>query len=368
MTLPTAINISKALESLDKLEHDVKNAPSFKVLNSAAATAAAMQKTFKPVKEVADRAGEIWTIAEIKLAEELEKLPKAIGTRNQITGKASGKGNPHGKRKAILTGGAEIEPPVSAPTLAELGVDKKRSSRAKQLKAIPKKQRDNYIVELKKEGKGITPDAILKKNKEGNRKKKRASYSARVYSGKDINNLTTLIETGQKFGTIYADPPWTFKVYSDKGKDRSAERHYDTMSLKAIAALPVAELADDNCTLLLWAIMPELPGALEIIKAWGFTFKTVGFVWVKQNKSGEGLFTGMGYWTRANAEMCLLATKGSPTRLHMDVHQIIMAPIGKHSEKPDEVRSRIERLVPGPYLELFARTSAEKWTTWGNEI
>jgi N6-adenosine-specific RNA methylase IME4 len=89
---------------------------------------------------------------------------------------------------------------------------------------------------------------------------------------------------------------------------------------------------------------------------------------VKQNKSGEGLFSGMGYWTRSNSEICILATRGAPKRLATDVHQIIMAPVGEHSRKPDEARSRIEQLVGGPYLELFARGKARPgWDTWGNE-
>jgi len=80
------------------------------------------------------------------------------------------------------------------------------------------------------------------------------------------------------------------------------------------------------------------------------------------------LFTGMGFWTRANAELCLFATKGKPKRDAMDVHQVIMSPVSEHSKKPDEARSRIERLLPGPYLELYGREVHENWTVWGNEI
>jgi N6-adenosine-specific RNA methylase IME4 len=89
---------------------------------------------------------------------------------------------------------------------------------------------------------------------------------------------------------------------------------------------------------------------------------------VKQNRGGEGLHTGMGYWTRANAEVCLLATRGNPLRLDMGVHQVVMAPVAEHSEKPDEVRRRIERLLAGPYLKLFARAERPGWVTWGNEV
>jgi N6-adenosine-specific RNA methylase IME4 len=114
--------------------------------------------------------------------------------------------------------------------------------------------------------------------------------------------------------------------------------------------------------------MPELPGAIEVMKAWGFQYKTAGFCWVKENRSGDGLFWGMGYWTRANAELCLLGTKGAPKRHARDVHQVIMSPVGEHSRKPEETHVRIERLVTGPYLELYARRPMAGWTVWGNDI
>jgi len=196
----------------------------------------------------------------------------------------------------------------------------------------------------------------------------RADYEARADHGANIGDLVAMAEAGQKFAAIYADPPWEFKVYSGKGKQRSAERYYDTSSVEAIKALPIEKLAAEDCVLCMWAVSPELPGALEVIKAWGFEYKTIGFGWVKQNRGGEGLFTGMGYWTRANLECSLLATRGAPMRLAMDVHQIVTTPIGEHSAKPGEVRSRIQRLLAGPYLELFARQATPGWTSWGNEL
>ena len=114
--------------------------------------------------------------------------------------------------------------------------------------------------------------------------------------------------------------------------------------------------------------MPQLPEALKVIESWGFTYKTAGFTWVKQNKVGPGFKWGMGYWTRSNAELCLLATKGTPTRLAKDVEQLVIAPVGAHSSKPSIVPDRIERLVAGPYLEMFARRPRKNWTVWGNEV
>ena len=109
----------------------------------------------------------------------------------------------------------------------------------------------------------------------------------------------------KKYKVIYADPPWAYKVWSKKGAGRSAESHYPTMDIAAIKALPVGELADKDCALFLWITFPMLREAWGVMDAWGFTFKTVAFVWIKQCRKSDGLFTGMGYWTRANAEICL---------------------------------------------------------------
>ena len=176
-----------------------------------------------------------------------------------------------------------------------------------------------------------------------------------------------------KFGAILADPAWSFRVWSeDTGAGRSPSAHYDTMSMADLAALPVADCAADDCALFCWACWPSFPEALEVIRSWGFTYKTIALVWVK----GEGLplfpddiktQVGMGYWTRANTEPCILATRGSPKRLHADVRQVIIDRRREHSRKPDDVHRRIERLVAGPYLDLFARAPRAGWTTWGNE-
>lgn len=130
----------------------------------------------------------------------------------------------------------------------------------------------------------------------------------------------------KKYRVIYADPPWTFSTYSEKGKGRSAEAYYDCMSLDDIKKLPVAQWAADDAILLLWVTDPLLEKAFEVIRAWGFTYKTVGFYWVKLNRSGTGFFTGLGFWTRANPEQCLLATRGNPKRKSADVPKLVVAP------------------------------------------
>ena len=171
-----------------------------------------------------------------------------------------------------------------------------------------------------------------------------------------------------KYNVIYADPPWTFKTYSSKGKDRSPEKHYSVMSFKDICNMPVGNIARDNSVLLMWAIDPLLDKAFEVIKAWGFTYKTVAFTWAKLNKTKPGFFTGLGYWTRGNPEMCLLATKGKPKRLSKSVPQLVVEQRREHSRKPDIMYQHIENLLEGPYIELFARQKRNGWDSWGNEV
>ena len=170
-----------------------------------------------------------------------------------------------------------------------------------------------------------------------------------------------------KYGAILCDPPWTFKTYSEKGKGRSAEQHYDCMTHEKLYELDLTYHALPDCALFLWTTDPMLPRALDVLENWGFQYKTVAFTWVKQNRDGSP-FTGMGYWTRANPEMCLLGTRGKPKRINKDVRQLIVAPRREHSRKPDEIYERIERLVGGPYLEMFARQQRPGWDQFGNEV
>lgn len=170
------------------------------------------------------------------------------------------------------------------------------------------------------------------------------------------------------FGAIHADPPWHFETWSAKGYGRHAIQHYDTMSVSQIMALPVLDLASGNSVLFLWITWPMLEHGLRVIEAWGFKYKTCAFSWTKPNSTNNGVWKGTGYWTRANSEVCLLATYGRPKRLNSDVAQAIIEPRRQHSRKPDCVLERIERLVNGPYVDLFARSSTRPgWHYWGKE-
>jgi N6-adenosine-specific RNA methylase IME4 len=189
-----------------------------------------------------------------------------------------------------------------------------------------------------------------------------------------------IYNTDKKYQIIYADPPWS---YRDKGCEGAAAAQYDTMSVADIAALPVKKIADKTAVLFLWATYPKMEEALQLIKAWGFTYKSIAFQWVKLNKRinldtfqittvgsllKKACFFGLGRWTRGNTECCLIATKGKPRRVSASVGQLVFAPLGRHSEKPAEVREKIIQLVGDlPRIELFARQAAEGWDCWGDE-
>jgi len=172
----------------------------------------------------------------------------------------------------------------------------------------------------------------------------------------------------KKYNIIYADPAWS---YTDKSLNRGgAARHYKTLTDNEINNLPIKDIADKDCILFLWATFPKIQEALEVINAWGFLYKTNGFTWIKKNKKQINTnFWGMGRWTRSNAEICLIATKGNPKRINAGIHSVIETPIERHSKKPDIVRDKIVELVGDlPRIELFAREEADGWDSWGNEL
>ena len=171
----------------------------------------------------------------------------------------------------------------------------------------------------------------------------------------------------KKYNIIYADPPWQ---YRDRSLNRGgAERHYTTMNEEDIANLNIKDITDENCILFIWTTFPKLFDTEKIIKEWGFTYKTLGFVWIKKNKKSLTNFWGMGSWTRSNPEICLIAIKGNPKRISASVHSVIESPIEKHSKKPDIVKDKIIELVGDlPRIELFARQTTDGWDVWGNEV
>jgi len=183
----------------------------------------------------------------------------------------------------------------------------------------------------------------------------------------------------KKYKIIYADPPWQYKDKSSAGK-RGVHYKYPLMDIEDIKNLPIKNIIDNDCILFLWVTFPLLQEGLDVISAWGFSYKTCGFTWIKSNKregsnqpklfdTGLDDFIGMGNWTRSNAELCLIGVKGKLKRINTNIRQILYHPIMKHSKKPPIVRDKIVKLCGDlPRCELFARQKTEDWDIWGNEI
>lgn len=184
-----------------------------------------------------------------------------------------------------------------------------------------------------------------------------------------------IFDTDKKYKVIYADPPWEYRQFGSKTNFRGmAKQHYQTMSTEAICNIPVRQIATDDALCFMWATFPNIGEALQVMSAWGFEYKTAAFVWVKTNKKSDSLFWGMGAYTRANAEVCLLGiskgTKASEVVKNHGVHQIIMDKVGRHSEKPQDARDRIIELLGDDCskIELFARQEVPEWDCWGDEV
>ncbi len=173
----------------------------------------------------------------------------------------------------------------------------------------------------------------------------------------------------KKYSIIYADPPWS---YNDKmtGHSFSLDHEYETQDIEWIKSLPVRDICEKDCLLFLWVVSPQLQEGLDVLKAWGFEYKTLGFCWVKEyHPQSLAIVKNLGHYTMGGVELCLIGRKGKPQRIAKNISQVLYAPRGRHSQKPEEARKRIVQLMGDiPRIELFAREKTEGWDVWGNEV
>lgn len=184
-----------------------------------------------------------------------------------------------------------------------------------------------------------------------------------------MNIVVDIYSTDRKYNIIYAAPPWKYNTWRDG--EGTAEKHYPTMKVEEIVNMKdtIKKISEKDCILFLWVTFPCLLDGIRVIKEWGFRYKTCGFNWIKRNKVSDTWFFGLGYWTRANSEICLLATKGTIKRKSNKVSQVVDTHIEEHSKKPAIVRDKIIELVGDlPRIELFARQTADGWDSWGDEV
>lgn len=197
------------------------------------------------------------------------------------------------------------------------------------------------------------------------REEKKAEVKRRIEDYSKVQTgVIDIKKPEKKYNIVYADPPWR---YWESGNKNQSE-HYTTMTIEDICKLPVKDIIAEDSVLFLWVTYPILHEAFKVIESWGFKYSTAGFVWIKRNKNADTPFFGCGAWTRANSELCLIATRGHIQRLDATISQVIESPIEEHSKKPDIVRDLIEKLVGKlPRVELFCRNPKDGWDVWGNE-
>lgn len=263
---------------------------------------------------------------------------------------------PAGRPKII---GSDEEPIIRPATLADIGIDKKLSMRSQRLAAVDSEDFEREMSEWRwrseSEQARVSLD-ILKRNAKAEKTQERRDEVDT--NGCKVEDLNLLINAGRKFGCIYADPPW---LYDNQGTRAATSNHYDGLTVDELCALPIGDLAATDAHLHLWTTNGFLFECDRIIKAWGFEFRS-SFIWVKPQ-------IGIGNYWRNSHEILLTAIRGNAKRFaDKSLKSWLECDRGAHSAKPEIVRHMIEKASPGPFLELFARSPADGWTVWGNQI
>lgn len=260
---------------------------------------------------------------------------------------------PQNKLKGLKNATSPHDGETKTSILKQAGI--KHHERYESISNLPEEEFEAHIKNVKKSNEELTTIGLLKLARTVEHKKK-VKKIKEDFEASELPN--------KKYSIIYADPPWEY--YAGGLKNQSG--YYKNMPLDEIIAMPVKNITNDDCILFLWVTFPMLQECFKVIESWGFQYSTCGFVWVKMNKNENTPFFGLGNWTRSNAEVCLIATKGSIKRMDASISQILMTRIEEHSKKPDILRHKIVDLVGDlPRIELFARTKTEGWDVWGNE-
>jgi N6-adenosine-specific RNA methylase IME4 len=332
--IPTSVPAAR--RALAAMERDVDSAATYDEIRRLERRAEALKALFAEYEEVRRDAERVVLVARHRIGAELRAAPVNKGGRPSET---------------IARGET-----VSPPTLAEQVGSACRGVRLKQLAGLSRSELLSAAASLWEAGKEATQTAVLGLLRGPQQRERRAEREAEL-------GAQQMALPSKRYGVLSVDPPWRFSVYSeDTGQGRAAEAHYPTMALGDIAGIDVSSIAADDCVLFLWAPAPTLPEALEILKAWGFAYRT-HCVWMKDK-------IGLGFWFRNQHEILIVAVKGDvPAPAHgTQWSSVIEAPRGAHSVKPDVFYELIEAYFPSlPKIELFARRRRQGWDCWGNE-
>lgn len=310
----------------------------------------AAAETVEEVKQVAD------------VAEAARAYAKRVGSSTELINRAVAIKLMAERKAGEILAKMEMKPgpksnnnnALSTPRLKEMGVTPIQSSRWQQSAKVPEPEFQTYVEQSTATGKEITSAGLYKL---ANRVAPKNGARTPERTEGTCTDLSELVSAGQKFGTIYADPPWS---YDNQGTRAATGNHYGAMTIEELCAMPVAELAADKCHLHLWTTNAFLFECPRLFAAWGFEFKS-SFVWVKPT-------IGIGNYWRNSHEIMLLAVRGGQTAISRAERSWVECGRGMHSAKPEQARHSIERLSPGPYLELFGRSPRQGWTVFGNQI
>jgi len=335
---PTEILLCR-IESWKRSLQEFRSADEFaEVRDQAEAIRKYMRKRGFAI-EVINAAAELKIRAERRMGELLAEMPKAVG------------GQPYQNPT-----GSTMEP---VGTLASLGIKKTLSHRVQMIASVPEEKFEKHIEEVKVSGKELTTAGVLRLAERLNVVASCGPNAAIATGPRVVRNLRELVDRGAKFGTIYADPPWK---YGNQSTRSATDNYYVTMSVEEICAEPVREIAADDAHLHLWTTNAFLRDAFDVMDHWGFTYKSC-FVWVKPQ-------FGIGNYWRVSHEFLLLGVKGKCPFLARDEKSWRELDRGEHSAKPDEIRQIVEKVSPGPYLEMYGRELQPEspWTVYGNQV
>jgi N6-adenosine-specific RNA methylase IME4 len=328
---------AKAMAALDRLTDEIENAPSLESVEAIANAAAGYQRMYKPISEVADRAGEVWVVAETKIGAERAKQPKATGRAGPGRGKAGAKAGPAFN---------------DAATLKEIGLEKKRTQRAVKLAAIPIADRNYLIEQLKIAGKGVTPAAVLNASRQAAKAEKHAAALVATFSA-----------TGP-FDVVVIDPPWPMQKIDRDDRPNQDAFDYPVMTIDELATFwpeKIAANTTENVHAFVWTTQKYLPAALELLEKWDLRY-VLTMVWHK-----PGGFQPVGL-PQYNAEFIIYARKGSPPFIDTTAFDVCNSwDRREHSRKPAEFYELIKRVTGGSRLDVFAREAHDGFAQYGNE-